>query len=193
MIQRTFIIAVLLVAHFVSAQENYAVSPTNPYGKLNPKAPPETGDFDPLIGLCDCISTKRNQDQSWAQPEKMTWRFKYIMNGMAVQDETAETGGRYSGSIRQFIADSSKWYVHYYSNNFPSTVLPAWEGGKRGDSIVLYREQKAPNGMDGSYRITFSNISEKGFKWAGEWVDTQEKIVYPTWTIDCVKRDSPKK
>lgn len=173
---------------FGQSETNFGPSPEYPYGKLNPEAPKETADFAPLMGLCDCVSTTRNADQSWGAPQKMTWKWSYIMNGFGVQDESIKEDGSHSGSIRQFIADSSKWYVHWYSNTTPSTVLPAWEGGKRGDSIVLYREQKAPNGLDGYYRLTFSDISEKGFEWIGEWVNTSETFSFPTWTISCKKR-----
>lgn len=187
---KTFI---YLILYFVSilmatAQGKYSADSSNPYGKINPEAPQELADYVPLIGTCDCVSTLRNQDGSWADPENIVWKWKYIMDGTAVQDETYKPDGSHSGSIRQFIADSSKWYVHYYSNKSPTTKLPAWEGGKRGDSIVLYREQKAPNGMDGFYRITFSNINELGYNWLGEWVDTAESFSYPTWKIACKKR-----
>jgi uncharacterized protein (TIGR02246 family) len=187
---KTLIHLILYLVSIVmaTAQGTYSASPSNPYGKLNPESPAELADYAPLIGTCDCVSTLRKQDGSWADPENIVWKWKYIMDGTAVQDETYKPDGSHSGSIRQYIADSSRWYVHYYSNKAPSSILPAWEGGKRGDSIVLYREQKAPNGMDGSYRITFSNMNELGFDWLGEWVDTTEKIRYPTWKIACKKR-----
>lgn len=172
-----------------SAQFPYEVSPAHPYGLPNPAAPPQILDFAPLIGSCECISESRNPDGSWGQPVDMIWRFKYIMNGMAVQDETLKTDGKHAGSIRQFIADSSQWYVHYYSANLPSTVLPAWEGNKtESGDIVLYRDQKAPNGMEGAYKITFSEISSDGFNWLGAWVSKDESIVYPTWKISCKKK-----
>jgi ketosteroid isomerase-like protein len=171
-----------------SAQGAYSVSPVNPYGKLNPEAPKELADYAPLIGSCDCVSTLRNPDGTWQESENIVWKWTYIMDGTAIQDETYKPDGRHSGSIRQFIADSSKWYVHYYSNKTPTPSLPAWEGGKRGDSIVLYNEQNAPNGMEGFYRITFSKINELGFDWIGEWVDTNETIQYPTWKISCKKQ-----
>ena len=73
----------------------------------------------------------------------------------------------------------------------PSTSLPTWEGNKTEEgTIVLYREQKAPNGMDGFYRLTFSEMNATGFKWTGEWVNTDESIVYPTWKIDCKRIES---
>ncbi len=187
-----FLITFLLLPLFCFGQlsSKYESSVLNPYGLPNPEAPKEILDFDPLIGTCYCTSTARNADQTWGESQKMTWTFKYILNGMGIQDETLKEDGSHSGSIRQFIADSSKWFVHWYSNTTPSTTLPTWEGGKRGDSIDLYREQQAPNGMDGFYRLTFSDISEKGFNWIGEWVDPSEKFVFPTWKITCVKRES---
>ncbi len=182
----------VLASSLLCAQEyvKYEPNTEHPFGTLNPKAPKQVADFAPLIGVCDCISTARKPDQTWGEPQKMTWTFKYIMNGHAVQDETLKEDGSHSGSIRQFNADSSKWYVHYYSNTGNTPSLPTWEGTKRGDSIVLYREQKAPNGTDGYYRLTFNDISENGFNWIGEWVDLGEGFSYPTWKINCTKRTS---
>lgn len=182
--------SILTLVFFVSilgfSQTNYSSSDTHPYGLPHPDAPEQIKDFDGLMGKCNCKSVSRNQDQSWAEAVDMTWEWKYIMNGMAVQDETIKADGKHSGSIRQFIADSSKWYVHYYSSNFPTTSLPTWEGGKKDDgTIVLYRDQTAPNGMEGFYRLTFYDINDTGYKWIGEWVDKTEKIVFPTWKIDC--------
>jgi len=185
------ILSILLLFSILSfSQNDYAVSDTNPYGLPNPEAPQQIKDYQALIGKCNCKSVSRNPDQTWADPVDMTWEWKYIMNGMAVQDETIKADGKHSGSIRQFIADSSKWYVHYYSSGSPSAKLPTWEGNKtEAGKIVLYRDQKAPNGADGYFRLTFYDISDLGYKWIGEWTDKTEKTVFPTWKIDC-KRET---
>ncbi|QBA64813.1 YybH family protein [Muriicola soli] len=183
------ILLLILTSQFTIGQYEYDVSAQHPYGLPNPEAPKELLDFAPLIGECDCTSISRNQDQSWAEPVDMVWRFKYILNGYGVQDETLKADGKHSGSIRQYVKDSTRWYVHYYSSGSPSTILPAWEGNKSEDgNIVLYREQKAPNGLDGFYKITFSEINANGFKWLGEWVNKEETFSFPTWKIDCKKR-----
>ncbi|MBT8274453.1 MAG: hypothetical protein KJO77_11650 [Bacteroidia bacterium] len=177
-----------LASFTLYSQNNYEPSTTHPFGLPNPEGPEQIRDYHELIGMSDCSSLRRKPDGSWNPVEKLTWEFKYIMNGMGVQDQTMIENGGNAGSIRQFIADSNRWYVHYYSSKLPSSALPAWEGNKKEDKIILYRDQKAPNGMEGSYKITFYDIKDESFKWKGEWVDKTEKIVYPTWKIECVKR-----
>ena len=171
------------------SQSEYEPSKENPYGKYNPTAPKQLQDYKDLIGESKCKSVTRNPDQSWAEPMNMTWRWKYIMNGQGVQDETIKDDGFNSGSIRQYDKDSLRWNVHYYSSKGISTILPVWHGNKKEGKIVLYRDQTAPNGMEGFFRLTFYDISKKGFKWIGEWTDKTEKIVYPTWKIECTRED----
>lgn len=178
----------LLVSLTSFAQYKYNASKEFPFGKANPEAPQQIKDFEAMIGSCNCKSTTRKQDGSWNEPEDIIWNWKYIMNGTAVQDETLKPDGSHSGSIRQFIADSSRWYVHWYSTKTPSTTFPVWEGNKKDDKIVLYREQKAPNGADGYFRLTFYDMSDAGYKWVGEWTDKTEKITYPTWKINCIRQ-----
>jgi len=182
----TFLIVFSCVSAF--GQYNFEPSKDHPFGLANPDAPQQIKDFEPMIGVCDCKSESRNPDGTWADPIEMTWKFKYIMNGMAIQDETLKADGGHSGSIRQFNTDSSKWYVHYYSSKGIPNVLPSWEGTKKDQNIVLYRDQKAPNGTEGYYRLTFYDISKTGYKWIGEWTDTTEKVIYSTWKIECKKK-----
>lgn len=187
-------IIVGLASHLSFSQElsmdfENIISKENPYGKVNPAAPRSVGDYEPLIGICDCKSISRKADQSWAEPIDMTWTFKYIMNGMAVQDETLKADGAHSGSIRQYNADSARWYVHYYSTSGATPTLAAWEGNLQDNGeMILYREQQSPNGLDGFFKIRFYDISQEGFKWLGAWVTTDESFSYETWKIACTKR-----
>ena len=181
----------ILIAFSVQLQAaEYRYEPTqkHPFGQANPKAPEQIKQYAPMIGLADCQSETRIDQNTWAAPISMTWRFKYIMDGMAVQDETLKSDGNHSGSLRQYDNASQQWIVHYYNSSSIAKTLPAWEGKLQKDKIVLYREQQAPNGMDGFYRLTFFNMTAQGYQWIGEWVDPEETIVYPTWKINCVKR-----
>lgn len=187
------ILAIFLIYSFLFAQNEYEPTAINPYGLPNQEAPSEINEYEPMIGLCDCVSTRIGADGTWSDPVNMTWEFKYIMNGLAVQDQTIKEDGSHAGSIRQFNPDSSKWYVHNYSSSNPSPTLGTWQGGKIGNDIILYKSQKAPNGMDGNYKITFKNITDDAFNWIGEWVNLDESIIFPTWEIDCIKRTKTKK
>jgi len=169
-------------------QFDYASSASNPFGLPNPAAPNEIKDYQPMIGICDCKSIRKNKDGNWTEPVNIIWEFKYIMNGRAVQDLTLKEDGSHSGNIRQYIADSTQWYVHYYSSASPSTTLKTWEGGKVGNDIILYKRQKAPNGTDGSYKIIFKDITNEGFNWLGQWVNVGETFSFPNWKIECKKR-----
>lgn len=189
MLKLAIFVASLISSLAANAQFEYDVSIKNPFGLPNPEAPSEIKDFMPMIGECNCSSVSRAQDGTWKEPVNMIWRFKYIMNGYAVQDETLKEDGAHSGSIRQFLPEENKWFVHYYSSGAPSQILPTWNGVKEDGKIILYRDQKAPNGMDGSYRLTFYDMNEQGYKWIGEWVDKTETTVYPTWKIVCLKTD----
>ena len=190
---KNLLFSFLLFASFIiNSQEkhiySYEVSKENPFGKYNPVAPKQVQDFKDLIGECYCKSESRKPDGSWSKSVDMIWRWKYIMNGTAVQDETLKADGKHSGSIRQFDKDSLQWNVHYYSSTITSP-LNFWKGNKNKDgTIVLYKEQKAPNGTNGFSRLTFYDINKDGYKWIGEWVDTSEKISYPFWKITCVKK-----
>lgn len=184
-----FTLSFLAFTTLCFAQYEYEASEAHPYGQPNPKSPEQIRDFEAMIGSCNCTSTSRKQDGTWNEPESMIWTWRYIMNGTAVQDETLKADGSHSGSIRQFIADSSRWYVHWYSSNTPSSKLPAWEGNKKEDKIRLYREQTAPNGTEGFFRLTFYDMTKSGYKWVGEWVDKNETIVYPTWKIECSRKE----
>ena len=168
--------------------QEFEATEQNPFGLKNPAAPEQLGDFEPMIGVCDCKSSRRGPDGVWADTTDKVWQFEYTLNGTAIQDHTWAQGF-FATSIRQFHVDSNKWVVNYSSYPLVSTTGGVWLGGKVGDDIVLNKPQKAPNGMDGFSRLTFTNISKSGFDWRGEWVNEEQGIVYPFWKIWCEKRE----
>lgn len=184
-------ILLLFISSFIhgqSALKNFEPTDEDPYGKPAPNSPESFLDFDPLIGICKCESLQRNPDGGWQDTLGMEWKFKYIMNGTAVQDEVWREGGVYARSIRQYHQDSAKWVVTYFSYPSVSVSPGTWLGQKNEEGdIVLTKPQKAPNGMEGASRLTFYEITESGFNWTGEWVSIDESIVYPFWKIWCKK------
>lgn len=185
---KTQIICALLALSSLNsfAQYEYAPSEEFPFGRPNPDAPEQIKDYEPMIGTCHCQSFRKGPDGNWGEPVDMIWTFQYIMNGFGVQDRTLKSDGAHSGSIRQYDADSAKWFVHFYTSPVPgSAPLSHWTGNREEDKIILFKPQKSPQGFDGYSRLTFYNFSEQGYQWIGEWVDANQTIVFPFWKIDC--------
>lgn len=184
-----------LVISTVSAQtktinDEFNPSAMYPFGRPNPQAAQQITDFEELIGICNCESIRRNSDGSWQDSSAMVWKFKYIMNGLAIQDETWNADGSCATSIRRFNPDSLNWVVSYYGSRAVPNTVSIWLGKRVNDQIILKMPQKAPNGTEGTSRLTFYDISNNGFKWKGEWVSLDGSIVYPFWKIYCNKRNN---
>ncbi|MBK8503541.1 MAG: hypothetical protein IPL46_15815 [Saprospiraceae bacterium] len=61
-----------------------------------------------MIGVCDCQSSAHDSDGSWANTPNITWSFKYIMDGKAVQDETLNPDASHTGKIRQYNQEKTR-------------------------------------------------------------------------------------
>lgn len=145
-------------------------------------------DFSPMIGTCRCKSSRKDENGKWTAPIDAMWTFKYIMNGRGVQDEFFLANGLSGGSIRQYNDKDQLWYVHYYASNLPTPKLQSWKGSKDGEgNIILYSKQKSSDGDDGFLKLTFHEISDNGYKWKGEWVNSDESIKNAFWNIECLK------
>lgn len=182
----------LMLAHAASWSQAPIVTPyepssSQPFGLPNPAAPEQLADFAPMIGMCTCKSVSRNADGGWQDTLQMIWKFKYILNGTAIQDEVWREQEMYAGSIRQFHPDSAKWVVTYFSYPAVSASPGVWLGQKEEETIILKKAQQAPNGMEGFSRLSFFDIQESGFNWKGEWVSTDGTVEYPFWNIFCKK------
>ena len=86
LMKNPILLLLLLCSSILFSQTEYEPNDQHPYGQPNPDAPQQLSDFAPLIGTCDCTSESRTADKTWAAPINMTWTFKYMMNGMAIQD-----------------------------------------------------------------------------------------------------------
>ncbi|NAS31725.1 hypothetical protein GTQ40_12130 [Flavobacteriaceae bacterium R38] len=164
-------------------------SKDNPYGKSNSNAIPQLKDYDKLIGICACKSTRLQPDGKWSDSIALKWRWKYIMNGNGVQDEGwygDKNNVSYFTSIRVYDQVNKTWYVTYFSpnlNNEPDT----WTGGVKSGNIILKGNIKTPTGDIPSI-LTFSNISEKGFDWEGKILSSEEDTTGNSfWKIHCKK------
>lgn len=166
---------------------SYEPSAEFPFGRPNPAAPPELAQFHFIVGQSNCEEELLNgATQEWVEGQR-TWDASYYMNGFAIRDAGRTGSGGNNGNIRIFNPATGQWQVHFFSMPVYSNGI--WSGGMEGDNMVLRQPQKAPGtDLDGVSRLTFSNISDEGFDWAGEWVsDDDADIVFPFWRISCSK------
>ncbi len=188
-----FLIVSLLMSGCVSPVTDrigvgpYDPSPGQPYGRPNPAAPSELAQFNFMIGRNDCSEQRRNgEDGSWSNTRR-TWDARYTLNGYGIID-SGSSGATVSTNVRVFDEAAGLWNVTFFS--MPTYSSGTWSGNRVGERIVLKRPQLAPGGAAGFSRLTFFNISEGGFEWAGEWVSEDERVVYPFWKIQCTKVDA---
>jgi len=168
-----------------SGASGYEPSNSYPFGRPHPDAPPELTQFHFMVGKSDCTEERlNNATQQWEQSAR-TWDAHYTMNGFAIFD-SGRSGNASNGNMRIFDPASKQWQVHFFS--MPIYGSGTWAGGMEGDNMVLRQPQKAPGtDFDGFSRLTFSNISDQGFDWIGEWVSEDDSVVFPFWRISCQK------
>jgi len=143
-------------------------------GRRNPAAPAETEQFGRLVGIWDVTMSIRQDDGSWPKPEDALaaeWRFHYILDGWAVQDEwisppwgtPVEEGIRQLGTnIRIYDPNEGAWDVAWISNT--QQTLSTLTAKADGERIVM-------NGMHPSgkaQRVTFYDIRDRTFDWTLE-------------------------
>jgi len=146
-------------------------------GQINPDAPPETAQFGRLAGIWDVDMAIRQDDGSWPKPGeglKAEWRFRYILDGWAVQDDwiappsevPVEKGPRQLGTnIRIYDPAAGKWRIAWISNTQKTlSTLEAVAEGEQAERMVL--TGKHPSGH--TQRVTFFDIGEDHFEWTLE-------------------------
>jgi hypothetical protein len=161
----------------------YEPSHEHPFGRLNPDAPPETAQFEFMVGEFTCDDESRQPDGTWKK-SKAFWTASYMMNGFAIQDHF------YNDSVtavspRVFNQQKGKWIVSYYQmpQFFAGNI---WEGEKKDVGMVLESEFSTPDGNKRISRLTFYNIREEGYDWKAESLPGgREEDAVTNWKLSC--------
>ncbi len=168
-----------------AVMDDYEASDADPHGRLNPKAPSETAQFDFMIGVFDCVDEIRNPaDGKWYRSNSV-WSSSYFLNGFGIQDRYWSPITVASGT-RLFDPQKKKWVVNYFQSLPRLSYGGVWEGMKEGENIIMRQQNGAVES-----RLTFSNITEGGFEWKSERVEGDE--ISSGWNISCKRRALNKK
>jgi hypothetical protein len=165
---------------------DYEPNAAYPYGRPNPKAPPELTQFDFMVGEFDCEDRSLQPDGSWKEM-KTIWNASYFMNGYAILD-THWKEGFTAANFRVFDPDKSKWIITWFKVP-PYSFAAGWEGKKEGEKMVVRQDSKGPNGERITMRLTFYDISPDGYEWMAERLVEGELPPWGAfWRISCRRR-----
>lgn len=132
-------------------------------------APPESLQFDFLIGDWDVAGTRYNPDGSVQMQYKASWTAKYLNDKRMVMDDfkaLAPTGQDVSSyvTLRTYSEVTHRWEMSGLSALQPA-MNAAWSGVWRDGEMQIEAVGKMPNGGTMMNRIRFFQIEKNSFKW----------------------------
>lgn len=156
----------------------YDSSSEHLFGQLNPTAPPETQQFQFMIGKFKCQDSLLING-TWKQ-SIATWESSYILNGFGIKDTYRNDS--YAGtSIRFFNSSKQKWDVYFFG--MPGEHTGLWEGEELDGKMIMRQKRTGANGENLESRLTFYNIDENSFDWKGELWDLDQSTATENWKI----------
>ena len=140
-------------------------------GTLNPDAPPETAQFGQLAGVWSASQQSRHPDGSWSDPiEGSEWRFYYILDGHAIQDDWISLSPEGSDlppflgtNIRIYNPNSKQWEIAWFDTG--RRTMAHYTAKAAGDSIIMTGTESSGR----KARNTFHSITDDTFYWRKEW------------------------
>lgn len=168
----------------------YEPSPSYPYGRPNPVAPPELQQMAFMVGEFDCSDRSLQRDGSWKEM-KTIWNARYFMNGTAIHDMHWKDGF-VATNLRFFDPQRGKWIVSWfrmppYGQDFNWIGSQIGEGNDR--RMVMEKTRKGSNGEETRILLTFYEITPDGYEWKMERFRNGELLSGgPVWRISCKRR-----
>ena len=140
---------------------------------LNPDAAPETEMLGQLAGRWSVRMEIRDQDGYWQpQDEEREWRWYYILDGHAIQDDFItvykdEHGNvlrRTTGTnIRIFNGQEQRWYMAWIHSD--RRRLATFTAVNQKDKVIM----RGTNDQGREVKNTFYDIQHGSFEWIQEW------------------------
>jgi hypothetical protein len=134
---------------------------------VNPKAPPETKQFEFLIGTWDCKTKFMSGPGGEYTEGQATWIGKYYLDGWAIEDtwiSEQPDGSTFMGvNIRSFNKETGKWDNRW----LPQGTLKwkYFESERVGDSMVMTGGEGVDSVGEFIDRNTFHDIKKDSWSW----------------------------
>ena len=132
-------------------------------------APPESRQFDFLIGDWDVAGTRYGEDGSTLLQYQASWSARYLNEGRMVMDDFkvyAPDGAEISSfvTLRTYSAASRRWEMAGLAALQPAANAE-WHGEWQDGEMQLIATGKSPDGKAVSNRIRFFDIENDRFAW----------------------------
>ena len=168
----------LLLVTLISCNSQNEKSGVYKNQKLNPDAPQETELLGQLEGTWDAEQTVLNRDGTWGDPKLSKWKWYYILDGHAIQDDwitidSLNNEQVVGTNIRIFNSEENKWYMAWIDKT--NRRLASFTAVNDIGSIIM----DGTNANGRRIKNTFFNITENEFDWKQEWTFDEGK----TWVV----------
>lgn len=164
----------------------YDPSPEHPFGRPNPEAPAELAQFAHLVGEHVCEERLRDPGGPW-RTARGRWRGRWILNGWVLADEYIGSTYSYLG-VRVYLPAEARWSISFFQT--PQPDGPAlWTGRSTDSGMVVERPIELPDGAAATIRLSFSDVTNAGFRWRNETISERGSLT--TWTLECRRRIAP--
>lgn len=132
-------------------------------------APPESRQFDFLIGDWDVAATRFKEDGSVLFQYKAAWNAKYLNEGRMIVDDFqahAPTGQAISSyvTLRTYCEVTGRWEMAGLAALQPAASAQ-WHGEWKDGEMLLEANGKDPSGAMVQTRIRFHEIASNSFSW----------------------------
>ena len=159
--------------------------PGQPVGRASPLAPPETHQFDFMLGNFACHDRIPREGGKVLEFDS-TWTATYFLNGMGIQDYNSGPR-RSTTNLRVYDKSTQLWRVTYIT--MPNYYSGVWVGGLQDDAMVLEQTTEREDGSTVVSRLTFFEITPEGYRWKSENVSAD--LVTEGWSKTCVRVRKP--
>jgi hypothetical protein len=167
-LQSGLIILLFIFATACNQHNNETNSNTFSNSNLNPAAPPETEILGQLAGMWNAEQTILNRDGAWGEPKYSKWKWYYILDGQAIQDDwialdSLNNEQVIGTNICIFNPEENKWHMAWIDKT--NRRLAAFTARNKEATVIM----DGTNAQGRHIRNTFFNILENEFDWNQEW------------------------
>ena len=144
---------------------------------MNPKAAPETKQFEFLLGSFECKDRVLNPANGKWFDMRAIRGAEYVLNGHAIQDKNYNNI-IVSTNIRIYDPVSKEWIVSYFKAPFGVGV---WKGNFKDGKFEGFKDAENVDSV-----LSFFDISENCYSWKGERLNEGKRSLF--WEFTCTRK-----